>query len=113
MSLGKIPVVSSAGIMSLSSIAGWPADGSMWTISGSLKLGTVRLVLFRQYPGVPVKDPVLGSMTSTSSTHECAVVGATRRTSAARAAAAEVCILMCECALWTEAVGLRSEARPV
>ena len=43
-----------------------------------------------------MKVPALGSMISISSTHVCAVVGATRRTSATRAAAAEEYILRCE-----------------
>ena len=83
-------------MVSLCSIAGWPAEGNMWTIKGSLKPGTVRLVLLRLYPGFPVKVPVLGSMTSISSTHECAVVEVMKKASAARAAVAEECIMMCD-----------------
>ena len=43
-----------------------------------------------------MKAPVLGSMTSISSTHECAVIGVTRLATAARAATAEERILVSE-----------------
>ena len=43
-----------------------------------------------------MKAPVLGSMTSISSTHECAVMGVIMLASAARAAAAEERILVSE-----------------
>lgn len=41
-----------------------------------------------------MKAPVLGSMTSISSTHECAVMGVMRLATAARVATAEECILV-------------------
>ena len=43
-----------------------------------------------------MKAPVLGSMTSISSTHECAVVEVMKMASAARAAVAEECMMMCD-----------------
>ena len=43
-----------------------------------------------------MKAPVLGSMTSNSSTHECAVIGVMRLASAARAATVEERILVSE-----------------
>ena len=67
----------------------------MCTIKGSLKPATDLLVLFLMYPGCPVKSPVVGSITSISSTQECCKVGA-KRANAARAVAAKECILMSE-----------------
>ena len=98
--------MSVAGIVSLCSIAGAFNEGKMWTIKGSLKPGPL-FVLFRAYPGAPVKLPDLGSITSISSTHECAVVEVARA-NATRAVAA-VRILM-RGSFGTESVGLRFEA---